>query len=189
MILELLVAGGGLAGFVALLTRARSGQRQITDQPQPRRPVPGSPARPLLSRGTRIVRELGRLLAGHEAWHGVVADANQVLAELRMMAGQVAELEHALAQLRGPEPPAAAALRELGAAHLARMEVAVAGLERARAEVLVLIARSAAPPLAHDPTDALNSRLAGLRAGLAEIGERSNPETGSGFGSQRQGHP
>jgi hypothetical protein len=69
------------------------------------------------------------------------------------------------------------------------MESVVAGLERARAEVVELIATASLAGADPDPVRELNSRLEGLRAGLVEIRGLNNPEIGSGTERDGQGHP
>jgi hypothetical protein len=146
----------------------------------PRRPALDSPARAWVERGERVVRELDALLAEHGAWQAVSVDATEVVAELRLTAGQVAEVDHALAQIRDPALPAAGRLRETRAALLARMAGAVAGLEQARAELAELIAATAVAAPDPEPAARLTSRLVGLREGLAEVRGLADPEIGSG---------
>jgi len=96
--------------------------------------------------------------------------------------------EAAAAELRSARDAVDAQL-ELAARHratrdqlLARMQAAVAGLEQADAELRALVAQpSDLPPTA---TAALADRLAGLRAGLAEVRAISDQQ-----GDRDQGHP
>lgn len=164
----------------------RSNRRTLDES---RRPAMGSPAQVWLSRGERVVRELGSALAGHEAWQGVTADAEQVVAALRSTASQVAEVDHALSQIEDPALAPAQRLRARRESLLSRMQTAVAGLEQARAEVVELIATASSMIVDPDPTLELNSRLAGLRAGLTEVRGVVNPEAGSGTDHNGQGHP
>ena len=158
-----------------------------------------------LSRGERVLGKLDATLAEPGLWPAVSSDAGSVVAELRITAGQVAELDHALAQLpqQDPENTPGARLRESRERLLGRMAAAVGGLEQALAELVELIATmsaggsvgpQAAPettqPVADpDPAGELTSRLAGLRAGLIEVRLLSDPEAGSGSATGGQGHP
>jgi CHASE3 domain sensor protein len=184
IILVLLVVAVG--AVAAMLLMIRSNRRQLDDSP---RPAMGSPAQVWLSRAERVVRELGSALAGHEAWQGVTVDAEQVVEELRSTASQVAEVDHALSQIEDPRLEPSTRLRASRDTLLTRMENAVAGLEQARAEVVELIATASSVIVDPDPTRELNSRLAGLRAGLIEVRGVVNPETGSGNDHSGQGHP
>jgi CHASE3 domain sensor protein len=186
IILVLLVIAVGAVATVPLMIR--STRRQATGS-GPLRPIVGSPAQVWVSRGERVLRELGSALAEHDAWQGVTMDAEQVVAELRITAGRVAEVDHALAQIQDRVLAAAGRLREARGTLLSRMESAVAGLERARAEVVELIATASSVIVDPDPVRELNSRLEGLRAGLVEVRGLTNPETGSGIERDGQGHP
>lgn len=155
----------------------------------PRQPGMGSPAQVWVARGERVLRELEAALADHEAWRAVADDAAQVVAELRVTGSQVAEVDHALSQIADPELAAAVRLRDTRTALLSRMESAVTGLETARAQALELIATAATLGPDPDPVRELNSRLAGLRAGLVEVRGLSDPEAGSGIERDGQGHP
>jgi hypothetical protein len=192
IILVLLAIAAGAVVAVPLMIR--STRRQPVEGRDPRRPAIGSPAQVWVSRGERVARELDATLSEHGMWQGVSADAELVVMELRTTAGQVAELDHALAQIADPQLAAAERIREAKQALLTKMESAVGGLEQARAEVLELIATAAAvasKPLAPDPEPVgeLTSRLAGLREGLIEVRELANPEAGSGIERDGQGHP
>lgn len=94
----------GIAAVVAVPLMIRSTRRQLfEDVPAGgRRPIMGSPAQVWVSRGERVLRELGTTLGEHAALHGVDTDAVQVVAELRLTAGQVADLDHALARIPVP---------------------------------------------------------------------------------------
>jgi hypothetical protein len=185
IILALLVIAVGAVAVIPLMIRSTR-RSQVTG---PRPPAMGSPAQVWQARGERVLRELGAALAEHEAWQGVTMDAEQVVAELRSTASQVAEVDHALAQVQDPALAAAERLREARATLLSRMEIAVAGLERARAEVLELIATASSVIVDPDPVRELNSRLTGLRAGLIEVRGLADPEAGSGIDHSGQGHP
>ncbi|HEV2784220.1 MAG TPA: hypothetical protein VGX25_32950 [Actinophytocola sp.] len=182
VIILVLVAVAVLAVATVPLVIRSTRRHQLAGRDGPRRPALGSPAQVWVARGERVLGELDATLAEHDVWPGVSADAAQVVAELRRTAGQVAELDHALAQLPDPDLPAAGRLRAARAALLARMSDAVAGLERARAEVVELIATAATSAVVADPGPVreLAGRLDGLREGLVEVRRLADPETGSG---------
>jgi erythromycin esterase-like protein len=154
----------------------------------PRQPALGSPAQVWVSRAERVLRELVAALTDHEAWRGVIDDAEQVAAELKLTASRVADLDQALAQV-DPSLAATERMRTERETLLTRMESAVAGLERARAEVLELLVTPSSVISDPDPVRELNSRLAGLRAGLVEVRGLTDPEIGSGTERDGQGHP
>jgi len=85
----------GIAAVVTVPLMIRSTRRQLAPEAAPgmRKPIMGSPAQVWVSRGERVLRELAATLGEHAALHGVSADAAGVVAELRLTAGQVAELE------------------------------------------------------------------------------------------------
>ena len=186
IILVLLVIAAGAVAAVPLMIRSTRRQATVAGPP---RPALGSPAQVWVSRGERVLRELGAALAEHDTWQGVTMDAEQVVAELRSTGDRVAEVDHALAQIQDSALAAAERLREARTTLLSRMESAVAGLERARAEVLELIATASSVIVDPDPVRELNSRLDGLRAGLVEVRGLANPETDSGIEGHGQGHP
>jgi hypothetical protein len=192
IVLLLAVAAGAVAA-VPLMLRGTRRPAAVG----PRRPALGSPAEVWLSRGERVLRELDATLNEHGLWPAVSGDAQSVVAELRTIAGQVAELDHAMAQVphpeieRSPDPEnsGGARLRDSRERLLGRMAAAVTGLEQARAEVVELIATMSQPAVDPDPAGELTSRLAGLRAGLVEMRLLPDPETGSGSVGAGQGHP
>lgn len=223
MVIVVLVVLGVLA-VVTVPLMIRSTRRQIVEDVPPgaRRPALGSPAQVWVSRAERVLRELGDTLGEHADLHGISTDAAQVVAELRLTASQVAELDHALGRIPVPSleeehrtlgaalAEAAAAGRpdapELARTHeavtarlaaaarqheardalLARMQATVTELERARDELAELMARMSALPITDDPAAAqLTGRLEGLRAGLVEVRQLTNPE----IGPDTQGHP
>ena len=94
----------GIAALVTVPLMIRSTRRQVADDVTPgaRKPIMGSPAQVWASRGERVLRELGTTLGENAALHGVSADAAGVVAELRLTASQVAELDHALARIPVP---------------------------------------------------------------------------------------
>jgi len=150
-------------------------------------------ARALLQRGQWIGREMDALLAKREPWQEVSADAGAIIAELRVTAGRVAELDRALSVIEKSDAAtgdSAVEVREIREVLLNRMKAAVTGLERAHAELAALVATAALHPGADpDPVAALNSRLEGLRQGLAEVARLANPERASGTDRPAQGHP
>jgi hypothetical protein len=180
LVIILVLLAVAVAAVAAVPLMIRSTRRQQVDG-GPRRPVLGSPAQVWVERGERVLRELDASLAEYGVWQPVSGDAAQVVAELRLTGGQVAELDHAIAGT-DPELAAAGRLREAREALLARMASAVAGLEQARAEVAELIATAALSPADPEPTAQLTSRLDGLRAGLVEVRRLSDPDAGSGTG-------
>lgn len=165
-----------VAAVVSVPLMIRSTRRQQVEA-GPRRAVPGSPARVWVERGERVLREIDAALAEHGTWQVVSADAAQVIAELRLTGGQVAELDHALALVSDPDAGAARRLRASREVLLERMAAAVAGLEQARAELVELIADAATSAVIADPEPAaqLTSRLDGLREGLIEVRRLSDP--------------
>lgn len=186
IILVLVVIAAVAVATVPLMIRST---RRQSVRVGPRRPAMGSPAQVWVSRGERVLRELGSALAEHDAWQGVSTDAEQVVGELRATASQVAKVEHALSQLQDPGLAAAERLRETRDTLLSRMESAVGGLEQARAELVELIATASTVAADPDPVRELNSRVAGLRAGLIEVRGLADPEPGSGIDRGDQGHP
>jgi hypothetical protein len=186
IILVLVVIAAGAVAMVPLMIRSTRRQSVRAGGP---RPVLGSPAQVWVSRGERVLRELGSALAEHDAWQDVSTDAEQVVGELRSTASQVADVEHALSQIQDPALAAADRLRETRDTLLSRMASAVGGLEQARAEVVELIATASSVIVDPDPVRELNGRLAGLRAGLIEVRGLADPEAGSGIDREGQGHP
>ncbi|MQA07181.1 MAG: hypothetical protein GEU98_01290 [Pseudonocardiaceae bacterium] len=214
VIAVLVVLALGAVALIPLMNASTRKGRLAT--PAGPTPLPGSPAEVWCARGERVLGELRAKLAEAPALDTVSADASQVVAELRMIAGQVAELDRGLAQIPTPEleqqrdrlagqlgaaSPGEdiAATRDeltrsyqavtarLGIAQrqrvardalLARMESAVQGLEQARDEVVDLIVEGARtlPDTGTDARLELSERLTGLRAGLAEVRELTNPD-------------
>jgi hypothetical protein len=139
----------------------------------------GSPAQVWTARGERLLGELRADLAGNTAFGWVEADAAEVVEELRTTAGQVAELDRTLARMRSPE--AGGRLRGLRDSLLAGMQAAVRGLEQARAEVNAIMIDSGVRSVTADADERLAARVAGLRAGLAEVHRLSAPGNGQGL--------
>ncbi|MPZ85033.1 MAG: hypothetical protein GEV28_33465 [Actinophytocola sp.] len=94
----------GIAAVVAVPLMIRSTRRQVVEDVPlgGRRPIMGSPAQVWVSRGERVLRELGATLGENAALHGIETDAVQVVAELRLTASQAADLDHALARIPVP---------------------------------------------------------------------------------------
>lgn len=93
-----------VAAVVTVPLMIRSTRRQVVHDAAPgaRKPIMGSPAQVWVSRGERVLRELGTTLGENAALHGISADAAGVVAELALTASQVAELDHALARIPVP---------------------------------------------------------------------------------------
>jgi hypothetical protein len=137
------------------------------------RPALGSPAQVWTERGERVLGELRAEVAG-TGFGWVESDAADVVEELRITAGQVAGLDQTLARVQTPR------LRGLRDSLLARMAAAVRGLEHARAEVAALVIDSGVRSPVGDADERLAARVAGLRAGLAEVHRLAAPEDGQG---------
>jgi truncated hemoglobin YjbI len=154
----------GIAAVVSVPLMIRSTRRQVVDDAAPgaRKPIMGSPAQVWVSRGERVLRELGATLGEHAAPHGIGEDAAGVVAELRLTAGQVAELDHALARI--PVPALEEERRALTAAlAAARGRPAAADLTRSHEAVS---ARIAAAGRRRERRDAL---LAKMQATVTEL--------------------
>ena len=205
----------GIAAVVSVPLMIRSTRRQVVEDQAggARKPIMGSPAQVWVSRGERVLRELGTTLGEHGELHGISTDAAEVVAELRITAGQVAELDHALARIPVPSledeqrslttalaqargKPAEADLartheavsgrlaaaqrqRDTRDALLAKMQATVTEFEQARDELAELIATSSLIPSGESAAQ-LAGRLDGLREGLVEVRQVSNPEIGPG---------
>jgi truncated hemoglobin YjbI len=158
----------GIAAVVTVPLMIRSTRRQLAPSgssaaaPGMRKPIMGSPAQVWVSRGERVLRELGATLGEHTALHGVSADAAGVVAELRLTASQVAELDHALARI--PVPSLEQERDDL-AARLAESAGHPAEADLARTHEAVS-ARIAAARRQHDQRDAL---LAKMQATVTEL--------------------
>jgi truncated hemoglobin YjbI len=154
----------GIAAVVTVPLMIRSTRRQLPADSAPgmRKPIMGSPAQVWVSRGERVLRELGATLGEHAALHGVSADAAGVVAELRLTASQVAELDHALARI--PVPSLEQERDDL-ATRLAESAGHPAEADLARTHEAVS-ARIAAARRQHDQRDAL---LANMQATVTEL--------------------
>src|SRR5215813_11284045 len=80
------------------MIRSTRRQQFVPGQAIGRQPLMGSPAQVWTARAERVLREL----SGQPAYAMVAADAEQVVMELRLTAGQVADLDHGLALLPVP---------------------------------------------------------------------------------------
>lgn len=154
----------GIAAIVAVPLMIRSTRRQVVEDAVPgaRKPIMGSPAQVWVSRGERVLRELGTTLGENAALHGISDDAAGVVAELRLTASQVAELDHALARI--PVPSLEEERRALATA-LAEAEGRPAEADLARSHEAVS-ARLAAAERQRDQRDAL---LAKMQATVTEL--------------------
>jgi chromosome segregation ATPase len=154
----------GIAAVVAVPLMIRSTRRQVVEDVPTggRRPIMGSPAQVWVSRGERVLRELGTTLGENAALHGISTDATEVVAELRLTAGQVAELDHALA---GIPVPSLEDEREALSTALAEAAGRPAAADLARSRDAVS-ARIAAAERQRDARDAL---LAKMQATVTEF--------------------
>lgn len=103
LVVLLVVVGVVALATVPLMIRSTRRQHVEPGQAVGRQPLMGSPAQVWTSRGERVLRELNATLAEQPAFAMVAADAEQVVMELRLTAGQVAELDHALARIPVPD--------------------------------------------------------------------------------------
>lgn len=168
--LVILLVVVGVAALVTIPLMIRSTRRQRVD-PAPaigRQPLLGSPAQVWVSRGERIVRELDAATAEQSAFAMLASDASQVIMELRITAGQVAELDYALARIPVPdlESEQAALTTAVGEA-----EGTPAATELARS-LAAVTARLDAAARQRESRDAL---LARMRATITEL-ERARDE-------------
>lgn len=103
LVVLLVVVGVVALATVPLMIRSTRRQHVEPGQAVGRQPLMGSPAQVWTSRGERVLRELNATLAEQPAFAMVAADAEQVVMELRLTAGQVAEFDHALARIPVPD--------------------------------------------------------------------------------------
>jgi hypothetical protein len=162
LIVVLVVIGVAAVASVPLMIRSTRRQVVADAPPGARKPIMGSPAQVWVSRGERVLRELGTTLGEHAALHGIAEDAAAVVAELRLTASQAAELDHALARI-----PVPSLEDELGSLRTALAEAAgrPAAADLARSQEAVS-ARLAAAERLRDQRDAL---LAKLQATVTEL--------------------
>jgi hypothetical protein len=102
LVIVLVVLGVAALATVPLMIRSTRRQQVVDQGAVGRQPLLGSPAQVWVSRSERVLRELNATLAEQPAFVAVAADAEQVVLELRLTAGQVAELDHALARIPVP---------------------------------------------------------------------------------------
>jgi len=126
-----------------------------------------------VARGERIVGEI-RAVAP-PAFEHVVADAQDVITELHATAGQLARLDQALSRTPTGD------LRGLRNRLLARLEASVRGLEHARDQVTGFVIDPGVRSVTGDADARLAARVAGLRAGLAEVHRLATPVDGQGL--------
>jgi truncated hemoglobin YjbI len=160
----------GVVAVVSVPLMIRSTRRQVVEDAPAgsARPIMGSPAQVWVSRGERVLRELGTTLGENAALHGISADAAGVVAELRLTAGQVAGLDHALSRI--PVPSLEDERRALTTA-LAEADGRPAATDLARSHEAVS-ARIAAAQRQRDQRDAL---LAKMQATVTDL-ERARDE-------------
>lgn len=166
LVIVLVVVAVAAVAVVPLMIRSTRRQRLAGPAVVGRQPIMGSPAQVWTSRGERVLRELNVTLAEQPAFAAVAADAEQVVMELRLTAGQVAELDHALAGI--PVPSLEDERQSLTTA-VARGGPAAAELERSLAAVF---ARLDAAARQRESRDAL---VAGMQATVMEL-ERARDE-------------
>jgi chromosome segregation ATPase len=152
LVIVLVVVAVAAVAAVPLMIRSTRRQR-LAGHAVGRQPIMGSPAQVWTSRGERVLRELNVTLAEQPAFAAVAADAEQVVMELRLTAGQVAELDHALAGI--PVPSLEDEHRSLTAA-VARGGPGAPDLERSLAAVS---ARLGAAARQRESRDALVARM------------------------------
>jgi hypothetical protein len=218
LVIVLVVVAVAALATVPLMIRSTRRQRLAGPAAVGRQPIMGSPAQVWISRGERVLRELNVTLTEQPAFAAVAADAEQVVMELRLTAGQVAELDHALARI--PVPSLEEEHRSLtiavaengpGAADLARSLAAVdarlgaaarqresrdALVARMQATVMELErARDELAELITGTTSALSvntdatAALAGRLDGLREGLVEVRGATNPEMGPSGQGHP
>jgi chromosome segregation ATPase len=166
VVIVLVVIGVAALVTVPLMIRSTRRQRLGAGPAVGRQPIMGSPAQVWTSRGERVLRELNLTLAEQPAFAAVAADAEQVVMELRLTAGQVAELDHALARI--PVPSLEEERRSLTAA-VAEGGPGAADLERSLEAVT---ARLGAAARQRESRDALVARM---QATVTEL-ERARDE-------------
>src|ERR1043165_9575793 len=95
-------------GVLALVTlplmilSTRRQQQAVPAETGAGKPLLSSSAQVWVSRGERVLRELTASLSGEPGFATLASDAEQVVAELRITAGQVAELDHTIARIPVP---------------------------------------------------------------------------------------
>ena len=147
----------GVAALVTIPLMIRSTRRQQLEAGRAvgRQPIMGSPAQVWTARGERVLRELNATLTEQPAFVAVAADAEQVVMELRLTAGQVAELDYALARI--PVPSLEAEHQTLTTA-VAEAEGTPAATDLARS-LAAVDARLGAAARQRESRDALVARM------------------------------
>lgn len=168
--LVILLVVVGLVAIVTIPLMIRSTRRQRVEPGRAvgRQPLLGSPAQVWVSRAERVLRELTATAASQPGFSLLVVDAEQVVMELRITAGQVAELDHALARI--PVPSLEAEHTTLTLA-VGEAEGTPAATDLARS-LEAVVARLGAASRQRESRDAL---LARMRATITEL-ERARDE-------------
>jgi hypothetical protein len=148
VVIVLLVIGVAALVTVPLMIRSTRRQQVTPGRAIGRQPLLGSDAQVWTARGERVLRELDVTLAEQPAFAAVAGDAGQVVTELRLTAGQVAELDHALAAIPTPS------------------------LEQERQSLTVAVARAQGTPEVTDLTRSLEAVTARLAAAGRQRGQR-----------------
>lgn len=154
----------GAAGTVTAVLLFHTLRRSSLPDAQPR-PALGSPAQILIQRGERALGNLQRHCSDQPGLAGVVADAEQVVSDLKVTGAQVAELSTERQRVTKD-------------VLITKMQAAVTGLERAAEQIAELLRASQPEPTSADleaSGAALTERITGLRSGLAEVQRLSNP--------------
>jgi hypothetical protein len=168
LVIVLVVIGVAALVTVPLVIRSTRRQQVGSGRAVGRQPLMGSPAQVWISRGERVLRELNATLAEQPAFAVVAADAEHVVMELRLTAGQVAEFDHALARI--PVPALEDELRSLTTA-VAEAEGTPAAADLVRS-LDAVTARLGAAARQRESRDAL---LARMHATVMEL-ERARDE-------------
>jgi truncated hemoglobin YjbI len=155
VVLVLVVIGVAALVTVPLMIRSTRRQQAGDQHAVGRQPIMGSPAQVWVSRGERVLRELGSTLDAQPGFAMLAADVEQVVMELRGTAGQVAELDHALA---GIPVPAIEEERDTLTAALVEAAGSPAEADLTRSHEAVS-ARLAAAKRQRDSRDALLARM------------------------------
>jgi hypothetical protein len=102
-VIVLVVVGVLALATVPLMIRSARRRVRADTAAVGRKPIMGSPAQVWVSRGERVLRELGATVGAQPGFTVLAADAEQVVLELRITAGQVAELDHTLSRIPVPD--------------------------------------------------------------------------------------
>lgn len=166
LVIVLVVVGVGALAVIPLMVRSARRQRVEPGRAVGRQPLLGSPAQVWVARAERVLRELNATAASQPAFAVLVVDAEQVLMELRITAGQVAELDYAIARI--PVPDLEAERRQL-AESVADQTPSAGDLGRALEAVDARLGTAARQREARD------ALLARMRATITEL-ERARDE-------------